>query len=208
MVGIFRSFAVLPAAGQSRRMGRAKLLLPWRGETVIETVLAAWRASSIERIVVVVSPGDVALAKPIRGERVDLVIPQAPPPDMKASVLYALEHIEHKYRPQTNDAWLLAPADLPNLPAAVIEQVLRQYEPMAPSIIVPTLQGQRGHPVLFPWSLVSEARQLGPDEGLNALVSGNSCKPCPCDHLAILAAWRDIDTPEDYRAAQIDATSD
>ena len=40
-----RSFAVVPAAGRSRRMGRPKLLLPWGESTIIQQVLGAWRAS-------------------------------------------------------------------------------------------------------------------------------------------------------------------
>jgi molybdenum cofactor cytidylyltransferase len=201
MTATFRSFAVVPAAGESRRMGRPKLLLPWRGGTVIETVLTTWRASSVQRIVVVVGPGDVALADKVRGDRVDVVIPTIPPPDMKASVLYGLDHLQRTFQPQPTDAWLLAPADLPHLPRAIIDEVLRSYDPTAPSVIVPTLSGKRGHPVLFPWQLVAEVHTLAQDEGLNALLPRHPLHTVRCDHLATVEAWRDLDTPEDYRIA-------
>lgn len=200
MAGIFRSFAVLPAAGESRRMGRPKLLLPWRGSTVIERVLAVWQASDVERIVVVISPADHTLAEVVRGERVDVVIPQSPPPDMKASVLWALDHVERAYQPHSTDAWLLAPADLPHLTPTVINEVLRSYNPQSPAVLVPTLLGQRGHPVLFPWQMVAEARALRPPEGLNALLRRNSWLALPCDDVANAKAWQDLDTPEDYQS--------
>jgi molybdenum cofactor cytidylyltransferase len=201
MAATFRSFAVVPAAGESRRMGRPKLLLPWRGSTVIQTVLATWRGSSVERIVVVISPGDVALGEKVRGDNVDIVVPKTPPPDMKASVLRALDYLETTFQPHPTDAWLLAPADLPLLPRAIIDEVLRSYDPTAPSVIVPTLHGKRGHPVLFPWQLLAEAQGLGPDEGLNALLSRHRWQALPCDHLANAAAWQDVDTPEEYQNA-------
>ena len=49
-----KSFAVIPAAGLSRRMGeKQKLLLPWGDATLIEHVLRAWLDSRIDRIVLV-----------------------------------------------------------------------------------------------------------------------------------------------------------
>ena len=38
---------IVLAAGSSRRMGRGKLLLPWRGRPVLEHVLRAARASGV-----------------------------------------------------------------------------------------------------------------------------------------------------------------
>lgn len=56
-----RAFAIVPAAGQSRRMGRPKLMLPCPEGTLIERVLAAWCGSSVERIVVVARRDDATL---------------------------------------------------------------------------------------------------------------------------------------------------
>ena len=57
-----RSFAIVPAAGQSVRMGRPKLQLPWGETTVIETVLDAWRQSGISHLVMTVRDDDTELA--------------------------------------------------------------------------------------------------------------------------------------------------
>ena len=61
-----RTFAIIPAAGRSQRMGQPKLLLPWRNSTIIEHVLAAWRASQVSHMLMVVHPADRQLAE-IRG---------------------------------------------------------------------------------------------------------------------------------------------
>src|SRR5260370_12639805 len=54
-------FAVVPAAGQSRRMGRPKLLLPLGSDTVIGRMLALLRRPEIAATIVVVRPDDELL---------------------------------------------------------------------------------------------------------------------------------------------------
>jgi hypothetical protein len=55
--------------------------------------------------------------------------------------------------------------------------------------------------VLFPWQLVAEVHTLAQDEGLNALLPRHPLHAVRCEHLGIVEAWRDLDTPEDYRIA-------
>ena len=72
-----KCFAVIPAAGQSRRMGsRHKLLLPWGESRIIEHLLRAWLSSRIDRVVLVSRPDDEALHDVVRTfPTVQLVIP-------------------------------------------------------------------------------------------------------------------------------------
>src|SRR5436853_3247349 len=55
------AFAVLPAAGASRRMGLPKLLLPFRGAPLVAAVVAALRGGGVEGIVLDKAPGDEQL---------------------------------------------------------------------------------------------------------------------------------------------------
>ena len=192
-----RSFAIVPAAGRSRRMGSPKLLLPWQGSTIIEHVLATWKATPVSRVVVVVHPDDHELACTCRGARVDVVVPAEPPPDMKASVGHGLEFLRREEIPTAADAWLLAPADMPLLTIGHIGQVLAAHDPAAPCIVVPRHAGRRGHPVLFPWSSSAEVQRLGSEEGLNRLLEQFDVREIAMADPGILA---DIDTPDDYRA--------
>lgn len=190
------SFAIIPAAGISTRMGSPKLLLPWEGKTIIEHVIRAWLASRVTRVVVVVRPDDEELATAVRQFDVDVVIPNEPPPEMKDSVRHALVHIERRYSPEPSDSWLLAPADMPRISSVVIDRLLKEQRPNSSEILVPEVAGKRGHPVLFPWSLAAEATRLPEREGLNSLVARHAARLVPCDEDAIL---EDLDTPEDYR---------
>src|SRR5690242_11684835 len=97
-----QSFGIVPAAGCSSRMGTPKLLLPWGDETLIASVLQAWRSSRIARVVAVVHPEDHELARACASAGVEVVQPATPPPDMKASVRAALAHLQ-KLKPNPED---------------------------------------------------------------------------------------------------------
>lgn len=193
-----RYFALVPAAGLSVRMGRPKLLLPWREKTVIETVLSAWRASGVSHVVMTVRAEDVELAALGREAGAETVVVSPPPPDMKASVLAGLDYVARKYQPRPLDAWLLAPADMPLLSSAAIDALLAAWRQGGASdeIVAPCRAGRRGHPVLFAWSLAAAARQLGPEEGLNQLLARHRVREIPVDDEA---GFVDLDTPDDYR---------
>jgi len=180
-------------------MGAPKLLLPWRGKTIIEQTLLAWRAGGVDVTLVVVRPDDRELAELVRACGAVAVVPQSPPPDMKSSVRLALAHIEEHHAPQSEDCWLLAPPDMPDLSPQIIRRLLNQYNQR--EILVPTLAGRRGHPVLFPWGFAAEVRQLREDEGVNAIVARRGFREITCDDIepSAIDPFADIDTPDDYR---------
>ncbi len=197
-----RFFAIIPAAGTSTRMGTPKLLLPVAGTKMIEKTIRAWQGSRMYRIVVVIRPGDDELVRVCQSSgMVDVVVPPSAPPQMKDSVQCALRHLEVTYSPAPDDAWLMAPADMPHLSPQVMNTLLWEHDPQRPSILVPTIEGRRGHPVLFPWTLLPEVYQLAESEGLNVLQQRHPCREVPCDGPEIYgdAAFADIDTPDDYQ---------
>lgn len=183
-------------------MGQPKLLLPVAGQPLILHTLAAWKHSRVDRIIVVVRPNDPALIDVIHGADVDTVIPPAAPSDMKASLGYALAHVAVTYRPSADDCWLVAPADMPGIASPIINRLLDQAAANPRQVIIPTLAGRRGHPVLLPWSLAGEVPQLPQQEGLNWLIDRCNPQLVTCDDLAANAenAFADIDTPDDLRA--------
>ena len=176
-------------------MGRPKLTMPWRDSTVIEQVLAAWKASRVSHLIVVVRPDDQDLVDACRRSGIEPVIPGKSPPEMKVSVAIGLNHVQQVYEPSDDDSWLLAPADMPDLSPKVIDRLLEEHESGAASILVPVNAGRRGHPVLFHWTVAEQVHTLGQDEGVNALLSRNPVRKIAVTDQAIID---DLDTPEDY----------
>jgi len=191
-----RVFGILPAAGRSRRMGQPKLLLPAGKHTVVEHVLATWQMC-VPVVIVVVHPQDAALREICQRRGAHVVVGQPPPPDMRSSVTYALEELRRVYFPGEADGWLLAPADMPALTAAAIQGVLAARDASRPSILVPTWQGKRGHPVYFPWPLAEAVQGLPPGVGMDALVRTGPTREVAAADPSVLA---DLDTPEAYEA--------
>ncbi|HXT57618.1 MAG TPA: nucleotidyltransferase family protein [Pirellulales bacterium] len=195
-----QSFAIIPAAGRSVRMGRPKLLLPWGKHTVIEELLAAWRGSRVSQVIMTVHPDDVDLARLGASAGAEIVKVDPPPADMKASVLAGLDYVESKQRPGANAAWLLAPADMPLLTAKLIDRLLAAWQQNLfrnrQEILALSRDGRRGHPVLFPWAIVAAARRLPADAGLNQLLDDFGCRELAVDEDA---AFVDLDTPADYQ---------
>ena len=189
-----RFFAIVPAAGRSRRMGTPKLLLPWRERPLITHVLDAWRASRVSRVIVIAHPEDRHLAEVCSASGTTVVVPEVPPAEMKDSIACGLAWIAAHEHPAATDAWVVAPADLPRLSAAEIDRVIEAYDPASPRVVVPAHAGRRGHPALFPWGLAAEVARLAPDEGLNALFDRH-----PICEIAAAPSAGDIDTPDDYR---------
>jgi len=197
----FRCFGIVPAAGVSKRMGAPKLLLPYQAATLIEHVLAQWAGSQVEQTLVVLNPGNQALIETCKSTRAVHVIPDPAPAEMKHSVQAALKWIEKNLNPNPNDAWLLAPADLPHLSSRIIDLVISGYDPCRPSIVVPRRGQRRGHPALFPMSLAGAVDDLQQDQGVNHLFDLHDVADVQVDRWDILA---DVDTPDDYQRATKD----
>jgi molybdenum cofactor cytidylyltransferase len=192
-----RSFAIIPAAGRSTRMGAAKLLLPVKGRPLIEWALAAWASSRVTHTVIVVRPDDAELLAFCRGwstGAIDVLAPTTSPAEMKDSVRLGRDFLADSYAPAADDAWLLAPADMPGLSHNIVDLVLREYETTSPQVVVPTFHGKRGHPIALPWSCTAELDKLAPDEGVNALVARYNVRELPWSLSQVVD---DVDTPED-----------
>jgi CTP:molybdopterin cytidylyltransferase MocA len=190
-------FAVVPAAGHSTRMGRPKLALPLAGGTVLERVVAALRAGGCDHVVVVLSPRVRALAPPAASAGAHVCLLPGDTPDMRATVEHGLRWLEWRFIPQPDDAWLLAPGDHPALDGGVVRRLIEAYAPGGHSVVVPTVDGRRGHPTLIAWRHVAGMRTHPAGQGINGYVRtlGEATLAVPVSDRGIVC---DLDTPADY----------
>lgn len=192
-----RLFAIIPAAGLSRRMGRHKLLLPLGRGTVIEQLLSVLRSSGIDEIIVVMRKHDHALRDVVERSGATVVQPDIDPPDMRTSVEHGLHAVAQRHSPTAADGWLLSPADHPLLEPRVLGQLIDAWSRSTQPILLPTFDGNRGHPTFFRWELAEAVFTLPAEAGLNLLVRSHADQLAliPVDSNAVLL---DLDTPEDY----------
>ena len=188
-------YVVLAAAGLGTRLGGDKLLLPIGEGTIIERVLEAWNESNVDQIVVVTREDDRQLQERCAASGVEVVALQAPTSDMKATVRQGVRHIEQQWDPGDDTICLISPADLPQLSATVIDQVIDGYNPAQPTLVVPRVGGKRGHPLLLPWHWRRHLGDLSDNEGVNALLARLPTQEILVDDPGCV---EDLDTRDDY----------
>jgi molybdenum cofactor cytidylyltransferase len=190
-----RTFGLIPAAGKSRRMGRAKLTLALGHSTVLERVLHAVRAAGVADTLVVVAPDATELARLANAAGAHVLQLPEDTPDMRTTCMRGLAWLEERFHPEEGDGLLLLPADHPTVQPEVVHALLAIAG--TKSIIVPAHQGRRGHPTWLDWSHVAAIRARPPEEGLNtfirALTEQTRELDWPTDDIL-----RDLDTPDDY----------
>lgn len=196
-----RFFALIPAAGRSRRMGTPKLLLRLGTETVIRGLVNALKSAGVDHVHVLVRADDVDLQSELRSLDCEIVRASSDPPEMRDSVELLIRHLTETVTPNSNDHWLLIPADHPFVEKETIQLLVDRSRLLPEQIILPTLRGRRGHPTLFPWSISREVSQIPHDKGLNWLVRRDDTRvtEVPVTRESVLF---DLDTPEDLARAQ------
>jgi molybdenum cofactor cytidylyltransferase len=192
------TYAIVPAAGSSRRMGRPKLLLPFGDSTVAQALLASLRRAGVERIVVVIAPGDQALWSSVRAAGVEVAVNERPERGMLSSILTGLEALGGPAAlAAAGEPILVTPADLPAIDPATVRALIATLERGGALLAVPTYLGRRGHPLAVASELATEIAALDPAIGLRQLLERHPVTELAVDDRGVVA---DIDTPADYES--------
>jgi molybdenum cofactor cytidylyltransferase len=213
-------WAVVLAAGESRRMGPQKLLLPYGGATVIGAVVAAAAGSRVDGVMVVLGADRDAVRAALERAADDgrgAPAAEGGAPDVAPSLAGSASNgvaftINESYRsgmlssiqaafralPSEATAAVVMLGDQPFLPARVIDAVVAAYGEGGKGIVVPVYGGRRGHPLLVDLKHRDEVLRLDPAVGLRQLLRAHpeDVREIEVDEAAIL---RDLDTPADYR---------
>ena len=187
--------AIVLAAGQSRRMGTQKLLLPYAGVTVIRHIVEQVAGSCVDHMVVVAGRDAVAITAALDGLPITLVINELPDGDMLSSVRCGLRAL-----PRECEAALIVLGDQPSITAKLINQITDTSVASRRGIVVPAYEGRRGHPLLFSVKYRAEVLTGYDGIGLKGLPDAH---PDDVHEVAVAddGVVIDIDVPDDYQAA-------
>ena len=188
-------WAIILAAGASTRMNRQKLLLPFNGKTIIETVVENVARSVSSNILVVLGSHREQIRKQIVNYNVKFCVNENYLDGMLSSVICGFRTL-----PEEAKAALIFLADQPQIPSPVTDLVIETWQKSGKGIVIPTFNGRRGHPVLIETRYKTEIEKLDPEKGLRVLAEKfkNDVYEVECNIPEIL---RDIDTPEEYQNA-------
>lgn len=182
--------AIVLAAGFARRMGRQKLLLPYRGAPIVRLSVEAV-AAHVEDVVVVTGTDEAPVREALAGLRVRFARNPRPHDGQGSSIAVGVAAL----KPWTR-AVVVALGDQPHVPPAVVPALLEAFRSRGKAIVAPVYRGAQGTPVLFGSEVFAELAQLTGDAGARAVVAA---RPERVELVAFDAPMpADVDTPEDY----------
>jgi len=189
--------AILLAAGQSKRMGQPKMLLPWGQSTVIEQVITTFLKAGIEDLIVVTGGAREQVENVINPYPVRKVYNKDHAAgEMLSSIQWGLRMMR-----DDSEATLIGLGDQPQIQEGSVRLICESYKDNPSSLIVPSFQMRRGHPWLVTRHLWSEILVLRPPESPRDFLNRhtNEIHYVSVDTPSILA---DLDTPEDYQRSR------
>jgi len=186
-------WAMILAAGESKRMGKPKLLLPFKNKTIIETLIEKVIPSKVDNVLVVLGSDSKKIEEKIKRFSLKITVN----PHFKKGMLSSIQW-GFKALPENNQAVLVLLGDQPAVSTAIIDKIIHAYQKTGKGIVLPVYNKERGHPVLIDLKYRNEVEGLSHEVGLRGLVYSH-----PEDimevKVKIPSILRDIDYPEDYK---------
>jgi len=185
-------WAVVLAAGESSRMKSPKLVLPFKGRTIIENVILNILDSDLKNIIVVTGAWRDELMEKITGLPVSHCFNENYKSGMLSSVICGLNSL-----PLDAEAAFIFQGDQPGIDPEVVGIMIEKLKKSGRGIIIPVHKGKRGHPLLIDRKYFTRVSELDHETGLRGLMLKfpDDITEVDVDNEIIL---RDIDTKEDY----------
>ena len=186
-----RVAALVLAAGRSTRMGGPnKLLAEVGGKPLARIAVEEALASRADPVIVVTGHQRERVEQALAGLKVRFVHNPDYADGLSTSLKAGIAAV-----PADADGAIVCLGDMPQVRATLIDRLIAAFDPArAALIVVPTIEGKRGNPVLWSRRFFPELAALEGDVGARHLIAtyGEALTEVPADAAALI----DIDTPE------------
>lgn len=183
----------LIAAGESKRMGSPKQLLPWNDKTLIEHQIDNLSKLGFE-INVVLGANAQLIKNKIKNKNVHIVINEDWKNGMGNSISCAANQIENHI--ESYDGILITLVDQPLITPDYFHDMLKMFQFGKRNIVVSQSEsGVKGAPVLFDVFYADQLRNLNGEKGAKPILEKNKENIVLMPPNALLA---DMDTPKQY----------
>jgi len=152
--------AIVLAAGESKRMGKPKLMLPLGKSTILEQTIDNFLNSKVDEIIMVLGNRAKGMLNLIASRPVIVAINPAYRRGMSTSIAAGLNVISDK-----SEAVIIGLADQPFVDTQTINYLVEAFGAHKKGIAIPVYQGRRGHPVIFAIKYKEELFRLKGDVG-------------------------------------------
>lgn len=185
-------YAIVLAAGESKRMGYPKMLLPFGGMPMLERVVENIKNSRVDEILVVLGAYREKLEELVKKAGVSCCVN----PEYERGMLSSVQ-CGFRYIPENAGAVLVFQGDQPLISHVVVNEVIDTYYSSGKGIVIPVYDNRRGHPLLVTGKYFNEIQKLDHGQGLRSLAENfkHDVEEVCVKEAGIL---RDFDTFEEY----------
>ncbi len=187
--------AIVLAAGQSKRMGQPKMLLPWGKTSVLGQVIETIQRAGVKEVVVITGGAQ---------DKVEEIVKQYAVSSrqnveyFKGEMLSSLQTGLDALQDNTSvTAALMCLGDQPQVQEGSVRAVTEAFEARKSNLVVPSYRMRRGHPWLVARQLWEEILAMSPSESPREFLNRHAgeIEYVNVDNPSILA---DLDTFEEY----------
>jgi molybdenum cofactor cytidylyltransferase len=185
--------AIILAAGQSKRMGQPKMLMPWGNTTVLGKVIETIQSAGIDDILVVTGGSKDEVEKLIADYKLRITYNQ----DFANNEMLASIQLGLQGQKPAAEATLICLGDQPQVEERSARLVSEMFLAKKSNIVVPSYRMRRGHPWLIARKLWGEVLHMRAPDSMREFLNkhGDDIFYVDYDSPSIL---QDLDTPEDY----------
>lgn len=190
MSGAARTVAIVLAAGASERFGSDKLLAPLDGRPLLQHVLDAATASSVDDVIVVVGHAADAVLAAVRLGRARAVVNPDHALGQSTSLRAGLRAAAGA------DAGVVLLGDQPRVTAALVDALIERWRVSRSPAVVSSRGGRRSPPAIIGRELWPAIDDLTGDVGARELLVGRE-GVAVLDVTPALGSLDDVDRPAD-----------
>lgn len=185
---------IILAAGESKRMGTVKQLLPIEGKSLLLRMIEEGLKTACYPISVVLGAHKAQIVPTLIDLPINLVDNSQWATGMASSIRMGLVGT---YLIEKNiDSVIIVPADMPYVTHDVLNQLITTADQSARPIVASRYQGVVGVPVLFKRERFADLLELKEDEGARKLIAREINE---VEIVDFPGGYLDLDTPEAYQ---------
>lgn len=187
---------IILSAGESKRMGTPKQLLPWGKTIILQQVIDNALASGLGMILLILGYRADDIAGKIKvPSKINILVNKDFKDGMSSSIKCGIAHA-----PDDAEAFMILLGDQPLISASVIDRLIDVYYANEYGIIIPIYGKRRGHPLIFDSRYKIELLLMD-NQGARVVINKHAQDifEVSVDSPNVLI---DIDTPQDYKESQ------
>lgn len=183
---------IILAAGESKRLGQPKQLIPYRGTTLLGNIIETALSSQANLTIVVTGAHSDVVRASIAKYDITVIENQQWQDGMASSIVFGLESVA--LADACPNAVLLLTSDQPGVTTQLLDEIISLYNDTAGRIVASAYENTMGVPALFDQAYFSELKQLEGDRGARSIINKNRDQVVAVD---FPGGALDIDTAED-----------